>query len=241
MRIQVISDLHLEWHKDYGKSFIRHMPNDSIDILCVAGDLTAYPQVEWVLKELCNKFSKVIYILGNHEHYGSDFISINQMMERLSKSIPNLYWLENKREIINGIPFIGATLWFAETPDTHKHKHHLSDFGEIRNFEPVVYHKSDESAKFLANNILKGDIVITHHMPSYNSVVPQFKNSVLNSYFVRDMEQEIVTLEPAIWIHGHTHISMNYIFHNTKVICNPFGYAGYEENQQFKDLLIIEV
>lgn len=241
LRIQVVSDLHLDWHKDYGKSFIRNMPSSGVDVLCIAGDLTAYPQVEWALKELCNKYPKVIYVLGNHEFYGSDFVSINKMMERVSNSLPNLYWLENRKVDIDGVTFIGATLWFAETPDSSKHKHHLSDFSEIKNFDPMVYHKSDESARFIANNTSKGNIVITHHLPSYNSVADVFKNSLLNMYFVRDMEAEIVSLEPAIWIHGHTHFSANYVFGNTKVICNPFGYANYEENQQFKDALVIEV
>jgi len=241
MKLQIISDAHLEWQKDYGKSFIRNMPNYNTDALVIAGDLTSYGNLEWTLKELCNKYPKVLFVLGNHEFYSSDFVSVMKIMERISSGLSNLYWLENRKVTIDGVTFIGATLWFAETPDSSKYKHYLSDFSEIKNFDPMVYHKSDESAKFIANNISKGNVVITHHMPSYNSVSEQYKNNVLNIYFVRDMEQEIVTLEPAIWICGHTHISHNYMFHNTKIICNPFGYANYAENHQFKEALIVEV
>ena len=241
LRIQVVSDLHLEWQKDYGKSFIRSMPNHNTDALVIAGDLTSYENLEWTLKELCNKYSKVLFILGNHDFYGSDFISINKMMERISNSLSNLYWLENRKVDIDGVTFIGATLWFAETPDSSKYKHCLSDFNEIRNFDPMVYHKSDESARFIANNTSEGDIVITHHMMSYKSVAEQYNNDVFNIYFVRDMEKEIIALRPALVINGHTHFASDYILGNTRMLCNPFGYANYAENQQFKEALIIEV
>jgi predicted phosphodiesterase len=45
----------------------------------------------------------------------------------------------------------------------------------------------------------------------------------------------------ALWIHGHTHVSQDYRIGNTRVICNPRGYAGYELNPAFDPRLIIEV
>jgi hypothetical protein len=33
-----------------------------------------------------------------------------------------------------------------------------------------------------------------------------------------------------LWTHGHTHHEFEYVIGETKVVCNPRGYIGYEAN-----------
>ena len=47
---------------------------------------------------------------------------------------------------------------------------------------------------------------------------------MLNPFFVCDCEEIMKRREPAIWIHGHTHVAFDYFLGRTRVICNPIGY-----------------
>jgi hypothetical protein len=45
----------------------------------------------------------------------------------------------------------------------------------------------------------------------------------------------------AVWIHGHTHDSCDYVEEGTRVVCNPRGYGPFELNAAFDPILTIEV
>lgn len=48
----------------------------------------------------------------------------------------------------------------------------------------------------------------------------------------------------ALWVHGHTHSSFDYMAGETRVVCNPFGYAANcpgEPNREFDGTLTVEV
>jgi hypothetical protein len=61
----------------------------------------------------------------------------------------------------------------------------------------------------------------------------------LNPFFVCDLERLIRERRPKLWIHGHTPSSLNYRIGATNVVCNPFGYAGMEQNSAFDDKLVV--
>lgn len=69
---------------------------------------------------------------------------------------------------------------------------------------------------------------------------PKYKGSPLNRYFVGAAEQ-VFENRPALWIHGHTHESMDYLHGTTRVLCNPFGYMDYEVNPHFNPALVVDV
>ncbi len=67
MRIQYISDIHLEFFKVLPKQIVRPVA----DILCLAGDI-GYPFSSLYrdfLKQVSRDFKKVFLIAGNHEYY----------------------------------------------------------------------------------------------------------------------------------------------------------------------------
>jgi Icc-related predicted phosphoesterase len=126
--------------------------------------------------------------------------------------------------IIDDIRFLGTTLWFRETQDATMFNNMLSDFKLIEDFQQKVYEENKKSITFLQDNVDKNDIVITHHLPSYQSVQPVYIGEPTNCYYVCNMEELILSKEPSLWIHGHTHHSCDYSFQGTRIVCNPAGY-----------------
>lgn len=238
MKIQILSDLHLEFHKDQGVSFINSL-NDNCDVLILAGDITSYSLLKLTLNRFCNKFKDVVYVLGNHEYYYSDKSEVNSIMMEACEEKSNLHWLNNSIKSIDGVRFVGNTMWFKEDPLAPFNLMH--DFSKIRDLSNWVYKENNETLNFLRKEILPGDVVVTHHLPSYKSVDPFYKNSRLNSFFVCDVEDIIADKSPKLWIHGHTHSSLDYTIEDTRILCNPFGYLNYELNPKFKDELIVEL
>jgi hypothetical protein len=58
---------------------------------------------------------------------------------------------------------------------------------------------------------------------------------------ITNLDSYIMETQPKLWIHGHTHESMDYFIDKTRIVCNPFGYWQYDENRRFQENLIIEV
>ena len=86
-------------------------------------------------------------------------------------------------------------------------------------------------------------VVITHFAPARGSIAAKFAGSPLNACFVSDLESQIRRWQPALWLHGHVHDSVDYRIGNTRVVANPRGYApkGVVENQSFDPTLTIDV
>ena len=107
---------------------------------------------------------------------------------------------------------------------------------KIANFEKEVFLENEQAVSFLENTVREGDVVITHHLPSWKSISPRFQNNDLNQFYVCDMSDLICRAKPAFWFHGHTHTANDYLVGDTRIICNPFGYpwehiSGYSEKK----------
>jgi Icc-related predicted phosphoesterase len=97
----------------------------------------------------------------------------------------------------------------------------------------------EQAKAFLEKEVDKDCIVVTHFVPTYLSMHPQYKGNYVNSFFITEMYNFIDVREPKMWIHGHTHSPFDYMINKTRVICNPLGYLG--ENPNFNSNLIVEV
>lgn len=65
--------------------------------------------------------------------------------------------------------------------------------------------------------------------------------SVFDAFFVCDVEPLVAAAQPKLWIHGHTHESVDYRVGRTRVVCNPHGYAGHAVNARFDPRFTVEV
>jgi hypothetical protein len=64
--------------------------------------------------------------------------------------------------------------------------------------------------------------------------------------FCSDLSELVEGSGAALWVHGHTHASCDYVAGQTRVVCNPKGYGpvktgGEYENPEFDAGLIVEI
>ncbi len=237
MVIQVMSDLHNEFGL---KPIIR----TDADIIILAGDINIKASaIPWILDVY--KDTPVVYIAGNHEYYHSDILEVDDHLEK-SCSKANIYFLQNKMKVIEGIRFLGTTLWTDFHYNGHEMrdyymkyaKRNMSDFSVIKydnkRFTPEnSFELHVDARNFLREHLEKmfdgKTVVITHHAPFFGAINKNFLHSPLNPAFVVDMSDLMLEYEPDLWIYGHTHGQfMDTYVGKTRVISNPRGYP--EEN-----------
>jgi predicted phosphodiesterase len=243
MKIRILSDLHLEFHRDKGANFIKSLETNDTDVLVLAGDISTSEYIEEALNQFASKFPKVLYVHGNHEYYKNkrdDVVSAT--IRAVLKHNSNLYWLNRNAVTIDGVRFVGTTLWFPSNKQSIKLKGYINDFYCIEDCDPWAFEENKKNIKFLIDEVRKGDVVITHHLPSFKSVHRMYKNDPMNCYFVCEMDDLIIEKQPALWIHGHTHFSMDYKIENTRIVCNPYGYEGAgNTNRNFDKNFVAEI
>jgi predicted phosphodiesterase len=241
-RIQILSDLHFEFDRDGGEAFARSVPVDG-EVLVLGGDLIPLREESSVRRAFswfCDRFAHVIFVPGNHEYYRTLPVNAEALLAACTRGIHNLHVLNPGVVNIDGTRFVGATLWFPDTPDEILYRASLNDFRMIVNFMPWVHDTHKEHLEFLKTHVCPGDIVVTHHLPHPQSVSPQYARSALNRFYVAEDAAELVERSGArLWIHGHTHVPCNYVVGETRVVCNPRGYPG--ENNGFDNGCVAEV
>ena len=233
MKLQLISDLHTEFH-DSPASFLDSLDIESnLDFLVVAGDTVAVNrQHEQDILSSFHRFSKyarhVLWIPGNHEYYGSyNSSDTNKQLAAYIVRYPNIHWLQNNELILDGSHFYGGAMWFPNVDGLNQlYERELSDFSQIKDLLQWVYHENI-AFRYHANKLVtEKTIVISHHLPSRQSVPTEFRGLQSNRFFVSDEERFIAERQPRLWFHGHTHKACDYQLGNTRVVCNPHGYPS---------------
>lgn len=114
MKLQLLSDLHLESHPRFHAE-----PVPGADLLVLAGDVGSYQEgsrleePDFGLGRFSPKKgwpTPVIYVPGNHEYDNLDFDETHVRLRALCEEL-GILWLERETLVIEGIRFIGTTLW----------------------------------------------------------------------------------------------------------------------------------
>ncbi|MGB0869802.1 MAG: metallophosphoesterase [Flavobacteriales bacterium] len=246
MKIQIISDLHLE----FGSTILTF---GNADIVVMAGDVNLGTKgIEWLKTEIPDL--PVIYVLGNHEYYkGSYPKTLNKINEAAKNT--NIHVLENKCVHLNGINFHGATLWtdFSIMGNPRYYgsmcQSKMNDYKKIRRDPSYsklrtidTYNIHQKSMLWLERSLEEKqgevNIVVTHHAPSILSVPEKYKNDPISSAYASNLEKTIEKYKPKYWIHGHIHEPKRYKIKDTEIICNPHGYIDEKYNGYEKELII---
>jgi len=253
MKIQVMSDLHTE----FGPYTIK--VHKDTDVLVLAGDIVCADNI-LTLKTIAKQVAPTptIYIAGNHEYYCRDpFITIPKVknaIKEISKEFDHFHFLDDDMIIIDGVRFVGSTLWsdfnLHEDPDGFSRiiNNHIGDFFMIHSEDMVRFTGKEcmrycKLAKQFINYILKQPfdgktVVVTHFCCHPKSIHEMYKGSSLNPYFTTDCS-EFLGSPVDLFIHGHTHSPMDYVQNGVRVVCNPKGY--HSENKSFVGKLIVEI
>ena len=74
-------------------------------------------------------------------------------------------------------------------------------------------------------------VVCGHHAPSTLSTHPRYKDErIMSGAYSSDLSEFIMDRpQIKLWTHGHTHESFDYMVGDTRIVCNPRGYIGYEQ------------
>jgi hypothetical protein len=83
-------------------------------------------------------------------------------------------------------------------------------------------------------------VVVGHHSPSFQSVHEQYRTEYLmNGAYHSDLSEFILDRpQVKLWTHGHTHHPFDYMIGETRVVCNPRGYDGYEDTGWNPNILL---
>lgn len=253
MKLHIISDLHNEF-SIYQPSAVAN----SADVIILAGDIWKNASgIGWARETWPDH--PIIYIAGNHEFYGRVRLDVLAKL-RIEAKACDVHFLDDEEVIIDDTRFLGATLWtdfklFGEDRRLEcmsAGQHSLNDFKVIhegrRHFSPmdsVVLHEKSLawlSAK-LDTHFAGQTVVVTHHLPSAQSVVDRFKTDELSACFASNLDYLMDGSKAQLWVHGHTHDNLDYTINGTRVLCNPRGYflSGNCENKTFNADLVAEV
>lgn len=123
MKIQLLSDLHLESHPQF-----QAHPAPGADVLVLAGDIGSYQPGSQLLALDEPDFGlarfsplpttqggagwpvPVIFVPGNHEYDGLDFEATHARLQQVCRRL-GLIWLERRSLVMQGVRLLGTTLW----------------------------------------------------------------------------------------------------------------------------------
>lgn len=170
-------------------------------------------------------------VLGNHDYYGT------MGFRHADWDFPDTVTLDN------GLKIAGATLWTEISPvrwwDFKEYMMDSRNIGGMNYERYMQVHTTHREHLFNSG----ADIWVVHHLPSFQSIHPRWKDSGGNDFFATELSHKILEMKkpPRLIVHGHTHDACDYMIGETRVVCHPRGYpnetAGYKDYQP----LILEV
>jgi Icc-related predicted phosphoesterase len=204
MKIAVASDIHLEFGDiditNDGQADVLILSGD----ICVAADLdmrdrrqTELGFARWrsemfhdFFERCAANFPHVIYIMGNHEYYHSDFATALGEMRRKLAHLSNLYILEREIKVIDDVTFIGGTLWTDMNNSDPLTLYHMrtmmNDFRVIQNSDIPVHFRTQEGEFKTRTAKFSPEDAVTEHvkMKEYIQVVTAMLGKNTNKYVV---------------------------------------------------------
>lgn len=242
MRIQLVSDVHLE----FGECLL---PATDADVIVAAGDIgVGLDGLSWLAAD----GRPVVYVAGNHEFYGGDLQHTLAALRAAAQGTP-VRVLENERVEIGGVRFLGATLWTDFNEGDRELLAHgrltMNDYHQItlaglllRPQDTVAVHGASLAwlERELAQPFPGPTVVVTHHAPTRLSWGSRTPSPVMHAY-CNDLDGWLAARSIDLWLHGHIHCPSDYCINGTRVVCNPRGYQGYREVETFRADFIVEI
>jgi Icc-related predicted phosphoesterase len=266
MLLWIVSDLHIEscrWDLPQTRP--------DYDVLIAAGDIhsPASKGVEWLAARSGGK--PVIYVPGNHEWYAPHrLFCVSDEAERARELAARLdvHFLMSESVTIDGVRFLGTTLWtdYGLNGDVrtgmmmaelyiNDHRlifperdgHALSpEQAQARHCAERAWLERELAQLPAADSSWAKTVIVTHHMPHPRSIDAKYAGDALNPSFCSNLSGLVESSSAALWVHGHTHTSCDYVAGGVRIVCNPKGYGPRAarapvENERFNPVCVVEV
>jgi predicted phosphodiesterase len=270
VKIQLMSDLHLEVHPDF-----RPGPAADAQLLVLAGDIGSYQAGSRLAGDDfgLERFSPrhgwpmpVLYVPGNHEYDNLDFDATHARLRATCERL-GITWLEREVLVIEGVRFIGTTLW-SDFDALLTESDRLAGPGKVlkrreKAFRAANFYLQKAKAtrhgqawmaegwreqallcidwlrQALAVPFDGTTVVVTHFAPSLRSADPRYGMVPGTAGFCNSLDDLLPRAQ--LWIHGHLHHQQDYVAEGCRVVANTLGYAAKGEQEGFHERLTLTV
>ena len=192
---------------------------------------------------------------GNHEFYGGHLgrrLAEGRAASEasLQSSKHGVHLLENNDVVLDGVRFLGATLWTdfllegqgmqqllydAAAGSDARLPVHLENDGRLltpddtrgRCWSSVIWLE-----KALSLPVAGPTVVVTHTAPSSRSIAWRYEGSALNGAFVNELDYMFEGDFAPDFGSTATSQSFDYRVGGTRVVCNPLGYMRRPDEQE---------
>ncbi|MBP6395191.1 MAG: metallophosphoesterase [Giesbergeria sp.] len=238
MKIQLLSDLHLEVHPHFVPQ-----PTPGADVLVLAGDIGSYQSgslldamgdSDFGLGRFAHWPVPVIFVPGNHEYDAQDFDAAHARLRATCERL-GLIWLERESMVLHGVRFVGTTLWsdfdaLAEhegSSDLVRRLRQRDKAFRAANFYLKKTGGTRDEAAFLAPAVREQGLLcqqwlretlatpfdgptvaVTHFAPSLHSADPRYGLVPGTAGFCNALDDCLAPVQ--LWLHGHLHAPLDY-------------------------------
>lgn len=250
MKLLILSDLHNEFEPFVPVS-------TEADVVILAGDIgTKARSVKWAASAFGSL--PVVMVAGNHDLWGSAIPRGYEKMQEAARGT-NVHFLQNEQVVIDGVRFLGCTLWTDyrlkgdQSQAMYEVGQTMNDFWKIRgaNYARLSpRHMLDEhlkSVRFLTQHLAQPfegkTVVVTHHAPTAASLRERFEGESVHirAAYASNLEHLMGGDVVPLWVHGHTHNTVDVQISGTRVVCNPRGYAPDDLTLGFEPGFLVEI
>lgn len=244
MRIQLLSDLHLELHPEF-----MPQPAPGVDVLVLAGDIGSYQTGSLLTEDdfglarfsplrAGSSWPRVLFTPGNHEFDSLEFADTYARLRQICQSL-GIEWLEREVVTIDAVRFVGTTLWsdfdaFAKAEKTLTRQlqqrekafraanYYLSKNTTLNQGQPMMADAMREMS-LDCQAWLRGalripfagtTVVVTHFAPTLHSADPRYGRQPGTAGFCNALDDMLPFAQ--VWMHGHLHCPNNYTVRGTR-------------------------
>ena len=270
MKIQLLSDLHLEVHPHYWPR-----PAAGAQLLVLAGDIGSYQSGSLLAGDDfgLERFSPllgwpvpVLYVPGNHEYDNLDF-DVAHARLRASCARLGISWLEREVLVLERVRFVGTTLWAdfdalvtdaeraADEARALKKREkafravnfYLEKTGTTRAGAPMLAPQWREQALLCEHWLRRalaepfdGTTVAVTHFAPSLRSADPRYGLTPGTAGFCNSLDELLPLAQ-IWLHGHLHCQQDYVAGGCRGVANTLGYAARREQEGFREQLVLEL
>lgn len=250
MKVHPISDIHIEMRSGY------KLKKTDADLIVLVGDIhNGIKGVKWAIEQSKKLQTPVIYVAGNHEYYRHEYHQLLSEMREITLGT-NVHFLENDELILEGVRFLGTTLWtdykcyrsFTQRENMEYLGGQLNDHYVIR-FGDRLFAPSDalslnnKAVKWLKERLGQHyngpTVVVSHHAPSVKCAHYKFGLNELSTGFISDLEPLVKKAD--YWFFGHTHSNLDTKIGECRLVSNQVGYPSENLPVPYDDNLLITV